>query len=91
MLKPLYTEKSTKLAKEGKYTFLVSTKANKIGLKSQIGKLFGVTVTSVKTSKIGPETKRNYKGFTVTKNALKKAVVTLKDGEKIDLFEDKKK
>ena len=90
MIKPIFTEKSTKLARLGKYSFFVSSGVTKLDIKSQVSNLFGVTVTGVRTLKIGFESKRNVKGFKVTKNATKKAIITLKEGEKIDIFEEKK-
>jgi len=91
MIKPIFTEKSTKLAKEGMYTFVIDQKDTKADVKAMIKKLFDVEVKSVNTVKIGGERKRNYKGFKVVKNAIKKAIVTLKDGKKLDIFEEKKK
>ena len=91
MIQPIFTEKTTRLAKEGKYTFLVSARDVKSMLKSEIASLFKVHVKSIKTLKVGGEAKRNSKGIKVTKLASKKAIVTLKAGEKIDLFDEKKK
>jgi large subunit ribosomal protein L23 len=91
MIKPVFTEKSTRLAKEGKYTFLVDPRMDKSGLKVLISKLFNVHVKTIRTVKTGAEVKRNNKGMNVSKLATKKAIVSLKAGEKIDLFEEKKK
>lgn len=90
MLKPIFTEKSTRLAKLGKYTFLVSANATKNSIKNLVFKFFGVKANAVKTLKIGEERKRNFKGFKIVKKAFKKAVVTLKDGKTLDIFEEKK-
>ena len=91
MLKPVFTEKSTKAAKQGKYTFWVEPNSDKMGLKSQIGKLFGVHVVSIKTIKKAGEKGRTARGKKFNKLASKKAIVTIKDGEKIDIFEESKK
>lgn len=91
MIKPVFTEKSTRLAKEGKYTFLVDPKMDKSALKALISKLFNVHVRVIRTVKTGAEVKRNNRGMNVSRLATKKAIVTLKEGEKIDLFEEKKK
>lgn len=91
MIKPIYTEKSTKMAKLGKYTFLVEPNSDKMGLKSEIAKLFGVHVTSIKTIKKAGEKGRTARGKRFNRLATKKAVVTIKDGEKIDIFEESKK
>ncbi len=90
MLKPIFTEKSLKMAKQGQYSFWVDKNANKKVLKSQISKLFGVHVEKIKTTRSKAETKRNAKGVKFTKMGQKKAIVALKGNEKIDLFEEKK-
>jgi large subunit ribosomal protein L23 len=91
MLKPVFTEKSTKMAKMCKYSFWVAPNDNKMGLKSEIAKLFGVHVTSIKTIKKAGEKGRTARGKKFNKLASKKAIVTIKDGEKIDIFEESKK
>ncbi len=91
MIKPVFTEKSTKMAKEGKYSFWVEPGSDKMSLKAEIAKLFGVHVTSIKTIKKGGEKGRNARGKQFNKLASKKAIVTLKGDEKIDLFEESKK
>jgi large subunit ribosomal protein L23 len=91
MLKPIFTEKSTKMAKMGKYSFWVEPGSTKTGLKSLIGKIFGVHVTSIKTIKKGGEKGRNARGKRFNRLASKKAVVTIKAGEKISVFEETKK
>lgn len=91
MIKAIFTEKTTRLAKEGKYTFRVGMGFTKSELKSEISKIFGVHVRSIKTVKIGPEEKRNSKGKKQFLSGIKKAIVSLKEGEKIDLFHEKTK
>ncbi|KKQ92059.1 MAG: 50S ribosomal protein L23, large subunit ribosomal protein L23 [Microgenomates group bacterium GW2011_GWC1_39_7b] len=91
MITPIFTEKSLKLAKEGKYTFWVGKKQDKLSLKAQIAKLFGVHVIDIKTVTTSGEVKKNNRGVKVTTLRGKKAIVTLKEGEKIDLFEESKK
>jgi large subunit ribosomal protein L23 len=91
MITPIYTEKSLKQAKEGQYTFLVGRNAVKTSLKSEISKLFGVHVIDIKTIKVSGEQKRNAKGNKISVLANKKAIVTLKEGEKLDIFEEGKK
>lgn len=91
MIKPVFTEKSTKEARQGRYTFWVSILADKMGLKSEIARIFGVHVTSIKTTTSGGEKGRNARGRKFSKLPTKKAIVTIKDGEKIDLFEESKK
>jgi large subunit ribosomal protein L23 len=91
MLKPVFTEKSTKMAKMGQYSFWVEPNSDKMSLKSQIAKLFGVHVTSVRTIKKAGEKGRTARGKKFNRLASKKAIVTIKDGEKIDVFEESKK
>ncbi|TAK53284.1 MAG: 50S ribosomal protein L23 [Bacteroidetes bacterium] len=89
--RPLVTEKSTQLQEKGIYAFEVDLKSNKIDIARAIQKKFNVTVTNVRTM--------NYKGklktqltrrgrFTGKTSHFKKAIVTLKEGDKIDLFEN---
>ena len=81
---PVITEKS-QLAKEaGQYTFKVDPRANKTEIKSAIEKIFKVKVTSIKTMNEKPKKRRvgRYTGLT---NRYKKAIVTLAEGQTIDL------
>jgi large subunit ribosomal protein L23 len=91
MIKPVFTEKSTKMAKEGTYSFWVEPNADKMGIKSEIAHLFGVHVTSVRTVKKAGEKGRTARGKSFNRLASKKAFITLKAGEKIDVFEESKK
>jgi len=91
MIKPVFTEKSLKMAKQGQYTFWVNSDADKASLKSQIAKMFDVHIISIKTIKKAGEKGRNARGRRFTKLDSKKAVVSLKDGDKIDVFEESKK
>jgi large subunit ribosomal protein L23 len=91
MIKPVFTEKSLKDAKQGNYTFKVAPRMDKRKIAEEIGKIFDVTVTRVRTIKTGGEKGRNAKGRNFSKLATKKAIVTLKDGDKMDLFEEGKK
>ena len=90
MIKPVFTEKSLKSAKEGKYTFWVGRNIDKGVIKSEVGNAFGIHVVSIKTISVAGEVKRNTRGKKITVKSRKKAVVTLKDKEKIDIFEEKK-
>lgn len=64
---------------------------NKGGVAAKVSHLFGVKVVGVRTTKIGPEKGRNAKGKKFAHTAIKKAIVTLKSGDKIDVFEEGKK
>lgn len=90
-MKPVFTEKSLKEAKNGNYTFRVDSGMNKKQIAAKIAELFGVKVTGVRTTKVGPEKGRNAKGRRFSNAAVKKAIVMLKSGDKIDIFEEGKK
>ncbi len=82
---PIITEKSTSIASNEKtYVFKVDAKANKSQIKDAVEKIFNVKVESVNTVNVHPKKKRvgRYSGMT---NKYKKAIVTLKDGNKIEL------
>jgi large subunit ribosomal protein L23 len=85
--RPLVTEKNAALQASGKYVFEVDRRANKIQVKDAVEKAFNVTVTGVNIMNMPGKMKRMGKGMTLTPN-WKKAVVTLKPGDKIDLFEN---
>lgn len=91
LVRPLITEKMTNIsADSGKYGFLVNPKANKIQIKNAIEKKFDVHVVSVKTINHPGKTKSQFRksGKFEGKTArFKKAIITLKEGEKIELFE----
>jgi ribosomal protein L23 len=90
MLKPVFTEKSLKMAKEGMYTFWADATSTKISLKAELARIFKVHVVAVNTVKTGSETGRTVRGRKFFKATVKKAIFTLKDGEKIDVFEETK-
>jgi len=83
--KPIITEKSTKLVEAKKYTFSVAKEATKEDVKKAVEELFKVHVTDVNMMNTLPRKKRvgRYSGYT---SALQKAIVTLADGDKIDLY-----
>ena len=90
MIKPIFTEKSLKDAKLGNYTFKVEPRMDKKRIAVEIAKVFDVKVTRVRTIKTGGERGRNAKGKNFVKLATKKAIVTLKEGDKISIFEEGK-
>ena len=81
---PVITEKSENEKANGKYTFKVDPRANKLEIKEAIEKIFNVKVTSIRTINVKPKKRRvgRYTGLT---NRTKKAIVTLADGQTIDL------
>lgn len=84
--RPIVSEKTTKLAEERKYTFEVDRNANKIQIKQAIEELFEVKVQKVNVINGVPKAKKvgQYSGFTAR---VTKAIVTLKPGNKIDIYE----
>ena len=90
IIKPVISEKANYLTDlRGAYSFLVDTKANKIEIKKAIEEAYGVKVADVRTMIYAPKVSAKYtkKGLQIGKtNKLKKAVVTLAEGEVIDIF-----
>jgi large subunit ribosomal protein L23 len=87
--RPLVTEKMTALNDKGKYAFEVGKNANKVEIKKQVEKLYGVTVEKVATMRIQGKLKsKNTKAGVVSgrKPTVKKAIVTLKEGDVIDFY-----
>ena len=88
--KPLLTEKVTQLTEKlNRYAFIVDPRANKIQIKAAIEKMYGVNITDVNTMRyVGKLKSRNTKAGAVSGRAAayKKAIITLKDGETIDLY-----
>ena len=87
IVRPLITEKSSAAYQaRGEYTFEVHVDASKPQIRSAIEQLFGVKVTGVWTSNVRGKEKRQ--GTTVGRRPnWKKAIVTLKDGDTIEIFE----
>jgi len=84
--RPLITEKNTSLQAEGKYTFEVAREANKHQVKQVVEKAFKVKVTAVNIMTV-PSKERRVGGRIVLTQPWKKAIVTLKPGDKIEFFE----
>ena len=84
IISPHITEKSTNLSEQNKIIFKVPSKANKVNLKKNIEKILKVNVTKIniinKKSKI-----KNARGRKVRVSGFKKAIVTIKKGQNIDL------
>jgi large subunit ribosomal protein L23 len=85
--RPLITEKNTAIqAPQGKYVFEVAAGANKEQIKQAVEKAFKVSVTGVNMMKV-PGKGRRMRGRVMVTPSWRKAVVTLKPGDKIELFE----
>lgn len=90
IIKPIVTEKMTKIGEKfNRVGFQVSHSANKIEIKKAVEEMYNVTVLSVNTSNYHGKKKSRYtktgviSGLTAT---YKKAIVTLKEGDKIDFY-----
>ena len=86
LLEPWITEKSHQEMAQNKYVFRVSADSNKVSVKRSVEDLYKVTVLTVNIVNIHPK-KRIYGRTTGFKSGFKKAIVKLKEGDKIELFE----
>lgn len=86
LIKPLITEKATDLGVENKYIFEVNRNANKIEIKKVIEGLYNVKPLKINIIKNKGKKIRYGKTEGILKNT-KKAIITLKEGDKIDIFE----
>ncbi|MDI3339785.1 MAG: 50S ribosomal protein L23 [Sphaerobacter sp.] len=88
--RPIITEKNTRLMELGQYTFEVARDANKIQIKDAVERTFNVEVVAVNVMNVrGKERRRARRGRVASVGrtpAWKKAIVTLKPGQTIDLF-----
>jgi large subunit ribosomal protein L23 len=85
LLRPVVSEKSYGLLDEGKYTFVVAPDANKTQIKQAVEEVFRVKVTGVNT--LNRQGKRRRTRFGWGKLAdTKRAIVTLAEGDRIDIF-----
>ena len=84
VLAPHITEKSTLLSEQNAVVFKVANDATKPQIKAAVEALFGVNVTGVNTLNQKGKTKR-WKGRPYTRSDVKKAIVTLAEGQSIDV------
>ncbi len=86
IVRPLITEKATKLVEANKYTFEVKQGSNKVEVAKAVENLWKVKVVSVNMLNTPRKTRRvgKYEGL---RPAVQKAVVTLAEGDKLDVFE----
>jgi len=92
IIQPVLTEKALRLKDEhNQYIFKVALNANKIEIKKAIEKRFSVTVKSLRTVNVKPKPRQRFtrtgrvSGYT---SKWKKAIVTLKEGDKLDFLEN---
>ena len=90
IIKPLVTEKMTAITeKQNKFGFIVRPQANKLEIAKEVEALYNVNVTAVNTCVYAGKNKTRYTKAGLIrgrKNAYKKAIVTVKDGETIDFY-----
>ena len=82
--KPIVTEKATKLSEFNKVVFEVTSKSNKYDIKNAVEKLFSVKVKAVNIINNKGKVKR-FKGVLGKRNDIKKAIITLEEGNTIDI------
>ena len=89
LIKPLVTEKVSAMNEHGKYGFVVDRSANKVQIKKEVEKIYGVTVESVNTMVQPGRSKKRYTKSKVIEGrtpAYKKAVVKVAEGDIIDFY-----
>ena len=85
LIAPVISEKSYGLLDENKYTFIVSPDANKTQIKIAVEQVFGVKVTGVNTQNREGKRIRTRAGWG-RRAATKRAIVSVADGDRIDIF-----
>ena len=83
--KPWVTEKSGDLSVRGQYVFMVDRDATKPEVKKAIKEIYKVDAVAVNMVNRPPKRKRFGRGLTGSQEAYRKAIVTLKEGQKIDI------
>lgn len=87
LIRPIVTEKSVIGSESGQYTFEVDPRANKMQIKDAVETAFKVTVVDVHSMVMPAKVTRRGKREILRHNKWKKAIVTLKAGDRIQLFE----
>ena len=87
LIRPVVTEKSTFATDLGQYAFVVAMGANKMQIKDAVELAFKVTVNDVNVMVMPPKITRRGSREIVRRSEWKKAVVTLKPGDRIQMFE----
>jgi large subunit ribosomal protein L23 len=85
LLRPVISEKTYRLADDGKYTFLVARDANRTQVRQAVETIFGVKVTGVNTLNRPGKRRRTRFGWG-QRVGTKRAIVSLAEGERIDVF-----
>jgi large subunit ribosomal protein L23 len=87
LLRPIITEKATMLAGENKYAFEVDRRVNKLQIRQAVEAAFDVRVTSVNVMNVKGKRRRVGRSNPGRSPDWKKAIVTLAEGDKIQVFE----
>jgi large subunit ribosomal protein L23 len=91
LIRPLVTEKVSSQNEAGRYGFVVDKNANKVQIKNEVEKTYGVTVASVNTMVYPGKDKTKYTKSRIIAgrtSAYKKAIITVADGEVIDFYSE---
>ena len=89
LLRPVVSEKTYALMDKGTYVFVVDPRATKIDVRNAVEQAFNVTVTNVNTlNRKGKSTRNRRTGVHGSRPDTKRAIVTLKSGDTINLFEN---
>ncbi len=89
LLRPVVSEKTYALMDKGTYVFVVDPRATKIDVRNAVEQAFNVTVTNVNTlNRKGKSTRNRRTGVRGSRPDTKRAIVTLKTGDTINLFEN---
>ena len=84
---PIITDKAIRLTETNKYSFIVDWYSNKIDIKTAIEELFNVKIIKINTCRL-PRKKKRVGKYIGWKSQYKKAIVTLDEGDTINLFTD---
>jgi large subunit ribosomal protein L23 len=88
LIRPVVSEKSTRLMEDRTYIFVVDPRATKIDVRNAVEQAFNVKVEKVNTlNRPGKATRNRRTGVVGTRPSTKRAIVTLREGDSINLFE----
>ena len=88
LIRPVVSEKSYSLMDNNVYVFVVDPTATKIDVRNAVEQAFNVKVVNVNTlNRKGKSTRNRRTGVTGTRSGTKRAIVTLQEGDTINLFE----
>ncbi|HEY5303789.1 MAG TPA: 50S ribosomal protein L23 [Acidimicrobiales bacterium] len=89
LIRPVVSEKTTGLMDNHTYVFVIDPRATKVDVRNAVEQAFNVKVTNVNTlNRKGKSTRNRRTGVVGTRPSTKRAIVTLKQGDSINLFEN---